>query len=578
MTKFLERKTRLRLESLLIKLIDESLSRSESDELVSILSESEEARAYYLSHIEVHSQIAGNWDAGCSVSKSVLGNERAMAEESEKARRSGGFRFKELLRHVLRTPWASAALILVCVGLSLIAFISVKRLNLQGNSTLAVAENNTDTSETQDVAAKSISFVAFRSDLVRDAAVVVRVSGVTDDEYIVGRRLQPGTFKISHGEVQLEFMNGAMIAVEGPAELQIESKDTVNVLSGKIGAYVPERAHGFTINAPSAAVIDLGTEFAMNVDETGASEVEVISGEVELSLLGDDGNTLFSRRVRETGSIRADRQSKSLSETASGKIIFPRVQLHNDTPLIVGEDYADLIRQHEPTLYWRFENADDSIVKNEMGELFSGTIHRSDDDPDSLMVDNGHLTLRRTNSQRYVIMEEAIKGLNRKAYTIEFWMKPDDLTHSTCLGFFPVFAEQAAKKLNVIEIATDTNWVHSPGAIRFLDRYPPAQSPTTGTNIFSAGLCTPGQWQHVVVQKNDQGLDMYFNGQLVSHVDRQKGFGSGDFRMIVGQLSLREDERFWRQFAGSIDELAVYQRTLTSAEIESHYKLIAEQR
>ena len=40
------------------------------------------------------------------------------------------------------------------------------------------------------------------------------------------------------------------------------------------------RTAGFTVNTPSARVVDLGTEFAVAVEKTGQSEIHVFVGSV----------------------------------------------------------------------------------------------------------------------------------------------------------------------------------------------------------------------------------------------------------------------------------------------------------
>ena len=49
---------------------------------------------------------------------------------------------------------------------------------------------------------------------------------------------------------------------------------------GKLTAKVAGRAKGFTVETPSATLVDLGTEFAADVDRDGNGEVHVFRGEV----------------------------------------------------------------------------------------------------------------------------------------------------------------------------------------------------------------------------------------------------------------------------------------------------------
>lgn len=94
--------------------------------------------------------------------------------------------------------------------------------------------------------------------------------------------LSPGLLKLDEGLAQIEFYCGASLVLEGPAELELLSADQAFLNFGKLRSYVPEHAKGFTVKLKDSDVIDLGTEFALQVDPNGNSELHVIDGEVKL--------------------------------------------------------------------------------------------------------------------------------------------------------------------------------------------------------------------------------------------------------------------------------------------------------
>ena len=153
------------------------------------------------------------------------------------------------------------------------------------------------------------------------------------------------------------------------------------------------------------------------------------------------------------------------------------------------------------------------------------------------------------------------------------WIRPDDLSHSTCLGIFPESEPDARTHLNVIEIATETFLIHEPGAIRFLHRNPPEQQWKLGTNAFSKGICTPHQWQHIVAVKQSASMALYYNGQLARRVDLSDANGPGSYRLLAGQLNPASN---WRQYSGAMDEVALYPMSLTEEQIAIHYRLVME--
>lgn len=90
-----------------------------------------------------------------------------------------------------------------------------------------------------------------------------------------GRRLQ-----LNAGLAQLTFDNGAKVIVQGPAEFTVKSAAAGELRTGKLTALVPPQAVGFQVGTPTAEVVDLGTEFGLDVADGGETEVHVFTGEV----------------------------------------------------------------------------------------------------------------------------------------------------------------------------------------------------------------------------------------------------------------------------------------------------------
>jgi hypothetical protein len=116
-------------------------------------------------------------------------------------------------------------------------------------------------------------------------AVLSRVAGATlagAKEPVVGSALSRGRLEIESGLVQLEFLSGANVVVEGPAELELVSTKLVVCRRGKLRVHVPDQAKGFMVDTPHHRTVDLGTEFAVSVAADRSTEVHVLDGEVEM--------------------------------------------------------------------------------------------------------------------------------------------------------------------------------------------------------------------------------------------------------------------------------------------------------
>lgn len=96
----------------------------------------------------------------------------------------------------------------------------------------------------------------------------------------LGDALTSGKFSLSAGLAQLEFFCGATVVLDGPAEIELLSPMHARVSRGRLRAEVPPAARGFTIDLPDGKVIDLGTEFGVEVSD-GNTNIQVFEGELE---------------------------------------------------------------------------------------------------------------------------------------------------------------------------------------------------------------------------------------------------------------------------------------------------------
>lgn len=130
-------------------------------------------------------------------------------------------------------------------------------------------------------------------------AVLTQVLRATWDEMGLavheGTPLPVGRLKLRSGLARVEFYCGAVVILEGPADLELISANRAFCHGGKLRAHVPKHAHGFTIESPELDLIDLGTEFGMTVGKR--TEVSVFDGVVELQEHGPGRKTAASQRL-----------------------------------------------------------------------------------------------------------------------------------------------------------------------------------------------------------------------------------------------------------------------------------------
>ncbi len=408
----------------------------------------------------------------------------------------------------------------------------------------------------------------------KPVAIVTQVQHLADDSASPlkpGMRIRPGLLSVGSGQVQIEFLNGTQINVEGPADLQILSVDAATLLSGKAAARVPPGARGFVLNTPGAAIVDMGTEFAVSVGKRGDCEVYVIDGAVDVSLLGNDGNTLKSQKVTEAKSLRVKRNPAGLERIAAPRVTMPGMQSQMSGPLRVNEAYVRSIHTSRPAIYWRFEKLVDGQVPNEMGARWSGRIHAEPDDSSAIVVRDGVARFTPSAKPHRLEPDESIPGFNRESFTVEFWVSPDNFHWATLVAIVPEEKVERNLHLSLIELPYKSSLVYTPGSFRFLHRHPPGGS--DGTNLFSEGDCTPGLWHHLAAVKTPGGMKLFLNGQLVRQFAETAANDDDSYRFFVGQLYEGQRDR---QLSGAIAEFAVYLRELEVAVQAKGNVLIAD--
>lgn len=95
-----------------------------------------------------------------------------------------------------------------------------------------------------------------------------------------GALIPPGRLRLESGIAHLELFSGVTVVIEGGAEFELVSPMDLDLRQGKLRARVPEAAKGFRVRTQGGQLVDLGTEFALNVSAE-KSEVHVLDGEVE---------------------------------------------------------------------------------------------------------------------------------------------------------------------------------------------------------------------------------------------------------------------------------------------------------
>ena len=162
----------------------------------------------------------------------------------------------------------------------------------------------------------------------------------------VGSPVGAGKLDLASGIVQLEFLSGASVIVEGPAKLLLLSNKLIVCQLGKLRVYVPSQAKGFMVDTPRHRSVDLGTEFAIEVDANEQTEIHVLDGIVEVFTLDGEKAASAPRRLVAGDALRS-LAGKSLEAITADAKRFVGAQ---ELLALAKQDSADRYRQ------WRQES------------------------------------------------------------------------------------------------------------------------------------------------------------------------------------------------------------------------------
>jgi len=452
-------------------------------------------------------------------------------------------------------PLAIALSVLILIGAANLLYLDAWKVAFFGDPML-------DFTETQLIGQGPIAIVINRSEET-DASSPLQV----------GDRVKSGALRLNRGRLQLEFLSGARVQLTGPAEMHLLTQHEATLLSGEAGVVTPPDSDSFSLKGPISAVANGSSEFVFHVQQSDRSEIDVHRGEVMASLLGPSGDTLLNELVSpDHSALFADGKltvTANQFDEANRVDTLPVDNLYLDST----DQYAEAVKEDRPLVYWRFEEADvrgDRVI-NHMGDHHHGQIHSAGDG--SIEIQGGRIRFSKSDQLRHLGMSEPIHGINRRDFSIEFWVRTDRMHWGTFFGLLPVTQADPEKEshLCVLEYANQTNVVHRPATIRMLYRYPPTTY-EGGKNIFSPNSCTPGTWTHVVAVKTPQAIRLYCNGQLQINLDDLDFDDSAAYTAVLGQLDAVRPQR---QFEGQLDEFAIYEKALTEEQVRRHYELIA---
>ncbi|MFD0893071.1 FecR domain-containing protein [Luteolibacter ambystomatis] len=123
-------------------------------------------------------------------------------------------------------------------------------------------------------------------------ATITGMMGVTWDGVAGDRSVDlkhgSGTTRITSGLLEVTFGSGTRTVIEGPANFEVTGHNSMSLTYGKVVADVPKGAEGFTVNYADGRIVDLGTEFGVDIGRgEKVANFGVFRGEIEFQPKGE---------------------------------------------------------------------------------------------------------------------------------------------------------------------------------------------------------------------------------------------------------------------------------------------------
>ena len=284
------------LEELLSKLFDGIANNEDTKRIEELLSGDPEACEFYIDYSELCAQMEFELSA-----KTPLDiDEQSISAQISKS--TALFYQGQTTKQILTPSWrpmpllAVAAVIILFIGT--LSLIINKRLLMSPQSVEAKSSSQLVENVTHEGVAVLMESVS--ASFVDNGVQPPSTNGI----------LYPGEILLESGIVAIEFYSGARVILEGPAIFELTSENSAILREGRIRALVPPQACGFSVSTRQIEVVDLGTEFGMNIEEDGhLTEVHCFNGLVDVyeNNLSQKGEVLRSLETGEAIRIQSTR-------------------------------------------------------------------------------------------------------------------------------------------------------------------------------------------------------------------------------------------------------------------------------
>ncbi len=548
-------------EELLTKLAEPGLDNQDRARLAELLNRSPEVVELYLDHIEMEAMLSETY---------------GLLNRSFSSTVSSTLKRKPSRRPRWRA-FATSAILVTSLACAIIGFMLGASLRntsigspLISNSPPHVAPRVPAEASVRDQSTQRADETEILCQIThRTKAIVQQLTGSSFREVSVPA-LTAGQYRLEDGNLELRYAHEARVVLQSPASFRLLSDKHLYLEEGRASVNCPTPASkGFVVETPSGVATDLGTEFSIDVNSFGLKkdEFHVFDGEVSLR------SKLYPYEFK-----LIEGQATQLDhETSTPAGIDPDYQRFIRSFEASSDEYHELINSLHPTVYYAMsDDGDGNTIYNETQDLYHGVVVKSEHNDQSQHLDhwasgfNGGTSFRMDGmkSQIYAVVPDYPKT------------QSDELTVTAW-----IYAESRPNWGSIAK-----NWGHNSdptsrgqfhfGLYAFSGCLEASINDKDDQEVFAIDTesLPLARWHHVALTVTSTSLKLFRNGSMVASAACNGLNGSPDIRPLaigtkLGNNSFDPAVRnngFWD---GRIDHLAIFNRSLSDAEIENLYQV-----
>ncbi|MBI9018315.1 MAG: FecR domain-containing protein [Phycisphaerae bacterium] len=381
-----------------------------------------------------------------------------------------------------------------------------------------------------------------------------------NNDLVQGDKLGKDNLFLKEGYVELTFDDGSNVVIEGPSTFSPMGYNELWLASGKASVVVDKNRNGFIVDTPHADILDLGTEFAVEVNEEQTTDLYVYKGIVQLQ----SKNALDSpiERISVCQARRINVGDSKIYDRDFRNAAFVRA---------LPDKYELAVRKAKPILYWNFDD-DFSCLTNVMDQekavaRFFGNFRLVDGVKKGTEYNNA---LYFDGQSHMMVANTSMQLVKRnKNYTVAMWVRPEIVDKKQTILSMGVTTGSDSF------VARRVDMLNNSFAMRFYNT-----GGARGTQIASNVDVAAGKWQMIVFIVADEGKlrKLYIDGFEDNIEDRTPNAlpesNKENDKLIIGAFfGKKKITGASDYFKGTVDEISIFDRALSEDEIQELYKL-----